>query len=50
MTDKNMNAPQGNGNTYINIGHAENVITDKIETFNNVHNEVSSHLEPSCVR
>lgn len=39
MTDKNMNAPQGNGNTYVNISHAENVITGNIETFNNVHNE-----------
>lgn len=39
MTDKNINAPQGNGNTYINIGHAENVITGNIEKFNNVHNE-----------
>lgn len=39
MTDKNVNAPQGNGNTYVNIDHAENVITGNIETFNNVHNE-----------
>lgn len=37
--DNDINTHQGCGNTYIKIGHAENVITNKVETFNNIHNE-----------
>lgn len=39
MTDKTPNAHQGNGSTYLSIGHAENVMTGDIETFNNHHYE-----------